>query len=77
MRDALNRYDIDGDGQLSRTEIYEIMSHSHGELGKRIRKVHQTLENIDLDGDGVISFKEYLQAAKKNAWLEELLSINL
>lgn len=53
------------------------MSHSHGELGKRIRKVHQTLENIDLDGDGVISFKEYLQAAKKNAWLEELLSINL
>ena len=32
-------YDIDGDGSLSRSEIYEIMSHSHGELGKRILKV--------------------------------------
>ena len=70
-------YDIDGDNQLSRTEIYEIMSHSHGELGKRIRRVHQTLRSIDVDGDGVISFEEYLEAAKKNAWLEELLSMNL
>lgn len=70
-------YDIDGDNQLSRTEIYEIMSHSHGELGKRIRRVHQTLQSIDVDGDGVISFEEYLEAAKKNAWLEELLSMNL
>ena len=70
-------YDIDGDGSLSRSEIYEIMSSSHGELGKRILKVHQTLTSMDTDGDGTISFDEYLAAAEKDAWLEELLSMNL
>ena len=37
---------------------------SHGEVGTKILDVNKALDAIDKDGDGEISFEEYLFAAR-------------
>lgn len=64
-------YNVDDDFELSREEIYRMLYASHGEIGRRILDVNKALEVIDKDGDGQISFEEYLTAARTDKRLTQ------
>ena len=66
-------YDLDGNGTISRDELYEVMTLSLRENSdvkipevalKRI--VNDTIKKMDQNGDGEISLEEFTDAAKKN-----------
>ena len=52
-------WDINGDGQLSREEIYEGYKNLCGEV-KAEEEVDQIMKSIDLNGDGFIDYNEFL-----------------
>ena len=64
-------YNVDDDHELSREEIYRMFYASHGDVGRQILLVNKQLEEIDINGDGDISYEEYLEAAKTDSRLVE------
>ncbi|CAF0758278.1 unnamed protein product [Brachionus calyciflorus] len=57
--------DIDNDGKLSRAEYSDFI---HPEESKTMRNlvIDETIEDLDKNGDGVISFEEFVTDLKKN-----------
>lgn len=61
MHDAFTTMDIDGDGTLSRRELRMLLSGLSRSLSEEI--ITELINNADTNRDGVISFKEFKEAA--------------
>ncbi len=59
---VFKKFDVNGDGQLGREEIEEMMKH----IGKSSAEAKDLLATIDDNGDGVISKEEFATALEVN-----------
>lgn len=64
-------YNVDGDDELSREEIYMMLYSGSGEMGRRIMDATAVLRSLDEDGDNCVSMPEYVRAAESNPGLLE------
>jgi Ca2+-binding EF-hand superfamily protein len=66
-------FDINGDGSLSRDEVYNLLCTKQGDLANRISQVQTILTALDYDGKGHITFEGYVKAAKQHSGRQILL----
>ncbi len=59
-------FDINGDGSLSRDEVYNLLCSKQSDLAEKISKVQTILAALDYDGKGYITFEGYVNAANKH-----------
>jgi Ca2+-binding EF-hand superfamily protein len=59
-------FDINGDGSLSRDEVYNLLCSKQTDLAEKISKVQTILAALDYDGKGYITFDGYVNAANKH-----------
>merc|ERR1712193_454378 len=67
---AFRGFDLDGDGQITREELAQVLS---GEAVKDVEaalqvnreEIEKIIAEVDEDGDGQISFQEFFQMMKK------------
>lgn len=57
---AFRMYDLDGSGQLEMEELRDLVEEVYGDMMANNVRVTRILDVIDADGDGVISFSEFL-----------------
>merc|ERR1711874_225224 len=57
MREAFRVFDMDGDGFITRTELTYAMENIGLNMSKD--EVEALVEEMDLDGDGVIDYREF------------------
>mmetsp|Transcript_38619 Transcript_38619/g.38162 ORF Transcript_38619/g.38162 Transcript_38619/m.38162 type:complete len:89 (+) Transcript_38619:1420-1686(+) len=62
MRDTFQMLDKDNDGVLSRQELLNGLSKVFGKQAFLHEEIDQLLENIDLNGNGVIDYSEFVTA---------------
>ena len=59
-----NTIDLNGDGQISKKELYKGIENFLGIAGKNLRnKVDKIFNNIDIDHNGFIGYEEFIRAA--------------
>ena len=59
-----NTIDLNGDGQISKEELYKGIESFLGIAGKNLRnKVDKIFNNIDIDHNGFIGYEEFIRAA--------------
>jgi Ca2+-binding EF-hand superfamily protein len=81
---CFNVYDFDGNGSIDREELSQILRFSLSE-NKSIRLtpdqvqkiIDRTYERIDKNGDGGISFEEFLAEARRNPQILACVNVNL
>lgn len=75
-------YDVDGDGYISRPELLNILKASLEQFVVEISEedmqqlVDQTFKEVDINGDGLISFDEYKSMVLKHPGIIQSLTIN-
>jgi serine/threonine-protein phosphatase 2B regulatory subunit len=81
---CFNFYDFDGNGSIDRQEISQILHLSLSEsqsitlTEEQIQKIiDRTYERVDRNGDGGISFEEFLAASRRNPQILACININL
>ena len=65
MEDAFARADIDGNGLIDSTEVYAIvdkLTEDEDADPLTMEEVDEMIRMVDRDGDGKISFEEFVQA---------------
>lgn len=64
LREAFEHYDQDGNGQISSTELHQILSR----LGERctVDDCARMIKSFDSDGDGYVSFDEFRKMMGNN-----------
>ncbi|KAI4320295.1 hypothetical protein MLD38_033791 [Melastoma candidum] len=60
------RFDTDGDGQISSSELGEALKSLGSVTADEVKRM---MAEIDTDGDGFISYQEFLDFAKANPGL--------
>ncbi|CAG7860657.1 calmodulin-like protein 30 [Brassica rapa] len=70
MRRVFNRFDSDKDGKISQTE-YKVVLRALGQE-RAIQDVPKIFKAADLDGDGFIDFKEFIDAHKRSGGIRSL-----
>ncbi|XP_069485146.1 calcium-binding protein 2 isoform X2 [Ambystoma mexicanum] len=60
LRDAFREFDSNGDGRISTAELREAMKKL---LGQQLhyREVDEILKDVDLNGDGLVDFEEFVR----------------
>jgi Ca2+-binding EF-hand superfamily protein len=58
---AFRMYDLDGSEQLEMEELRDLVEEVYGDMMANNVRVTRILDVIDADGDGVISFSEFLE----------------
>ncbi|KAM6255916.1 LOW QUALITY PROTEIN: calcium-binding protein 5-like [Spheniscus humboldti] len=59
LRDAFREFDTNGDGQISTAELREAMCKL---LGQQLNsEVDEILKDVDLNGDGLVDFEEFVR----------------
>jgi Ca2+-binding EF-hand superfamily protein len=83
-RFCFNVYDFDGNGSIDRQELFQILRFSLSESrlvklsGEQVQKIiDRTDDRIDKNGDGGISFEEFLAESRRNPQILACVSINL
>lgn len=75
-------YDLDGDGFISKSELLNILKASLEQFIVELsdedmeQLVEQTFKEVDLNGDGLISFDEYKSMVLKHPGIIQSLTIN-
>lgn len=64
MRDAFNVFDQDGDGFITVEELKSVMGSLGLKQGKTLEDCKKMIVQVDVDGDGRINYKEFLQMMK-------------
>ncbi len=62
MIKAFENFDKNGDGVISKSELYEVLSSSLGEDEAK-KEIEKTLKKIDIDQSGYIDFNEFVLAS--------------
>ena len=57
------RFDANGDGQISATELGESLKTLGSVTGDEVKRM---MDEIDIDGDGFISYEEFTEFARAN-----------
>lgn len=60
LRDAFKEFDSNGDGQISVMELREAMRKLMGEQLTN-REIDEILRDVDLNGDGLVDFEEFVR----------------
>ena len=60
MKKEYHNLDVDGDGDISRTELSMLLKSMKRKLGVSEKTIAKLVEQTDLDGDGTIDFNEFL-----------------
>ncbi|KAI9181009.1 hypothetical protein LWI28_010273 [Acer negundo] len=62
MRQVFDRFDSDKDGKISQSEYKEILTAlGQGDMDREVKKIYGA---VDLNGDGFIDFKEFMEVHK-------------
>ncbi|CAI9104341.1 OLC1v1002989C1 [Oldenlandia corymbosa var. corymbosa] len=69
MKQVFNKYDTNKDGKIS-PEEYKAILKATGKGNFLTKEVEKIFEVADLDGDGFIDFKEFVEAQKKGGGLK-------
>merc|ERR1719159_926943 len=66
---AFRVFDLDGDGQITREELAQVLSGDTADVEKALQlnkdEIEQIIAEVDEDGDGQINFQEFYQMMKK------------
>ncbi|CAF2123835.1 calmodulin-like protein 5 [Brassica rapa] len=64
MKEAFNVFDQDGDGFITVEELKSVMSSLGLKQGKTLEGCKKMIMQVDVDGDGRVNYKEFLQMMK-------------
>ena len=70
-------YDQDGDGTLSYAEILQFVSKSTDEMVENVDFAQQVVKQLDTDGDGQVTRKEFTRALLKEPFLLHCMARNI
>ena len=82
---AFNMYDLDGDGQITKKEMLEIVRSVQRMVGNNTdmlddttpeERVNQIFAQMDKDRDGKVTKEEFINGAKSDDTVSQLLSFN-
>lgn len=69
LREAFEKMDLDKSGTISISELQQAMQALQGGTARRRESISGLLQNMDVDGDGEIDYKEFLMATAKSRQL--------
>ncbi|XP_061178611.1 neo-calmodulin-like [Saccostrea echinata] len=64
IKESFNKIDLNGDGRLSKRELMKAAAILG--MNPTEKDVNNMMKDVDKDGDGFISFKEYLNIMREN-----------
>ncbi|KAF3548046.1 hypothetical protein DY000_02002388 [Brassica cretica] len=64
MKEAFNVFDQDGDGFITVEELKSVMGSLGLKQGKTLEGCKKMIMQVDVDGDGRVNYKEFLQMMK-------------
>ena len=70
-------YDQDGNGRLSHKEILQFVSKSTDEMVENVDFAQQVIKQLDTDGDGQVSQREFTRALLREPFLLHCLARNI
>ena len=78
---VFSMYDLDGDGQITRNEMLEIIRSLQSMFGTQDvatpeEVVNQIFDQMDKNGDGIISKEEFIIGARNDKSVSRLMSLN-
>lgn len=68
MREAFNVFDQNGDGFITGEELSAVLCSLGLKHGKTIEHCMNMIEKVDVDGDGMVNFKEFKQMMKEGGF---------
>ncbi|KAJ6941403.1 hypothetical protein NC651_007245 [Populus alba x Populus x berolinensis] len=64
MREAFNVFDQNGDGFITVEELKSVLSSLGLKQGRTLEDCKRMIKKVDVDGDGMVNFREFKQMMK-------------
>ncbi|GLT64792.1 hypothetical protein SLA2020_372630 [Shorea laevis] len=64
MREAFNVFDQNGDGFITMEELRSVLASLGLKQGRTLEECKKMIMKVDVDGDGMVNFKEFKQMMK-------------
>ncbi|CAI8613838.1 unnamed protein product [Vicia faba] len=68
IKEAFNVFDQNGDGFITGEELSAVLSSLGLKNGKSLEDCKNMIKKVDVDGDGMVNFKEFKQMMKAGAF---------
>ncbi|CAL0322925.1 unnamed protein product [Lupinus luteus] len=72
MKEAFNVFDQNGDGFITGEELSAVLSSLGLKYGKTLEDCKSMIKKVDVDGDGMVSFKEFKKMKKVGGFAASL-----